>query len=198
MQSFDREIMNRIMVTVAGLLMSTVLLTSCSDGNWGSDYHSTAKEQVKSAGIDAKVIAGKMTSNNDFVTIEFKGDITRNELFKSVEALSAMDIPENADRRVEWKTGKVKGDSILMFNNSKPNLNEIEKLAQVVEASEGKLDHLSLNLNSDGKLPAPTPQIIFTVDKSIPPVEAQVLRDKLNKITEPVSQPEPLTSADFQ
>lgn len=183
--------MNRVTATVTALLMSTLLLTSCSDGNWDSEYHSIAKEQVRSAGLDAKVIAGQMTSRNEFVTIEFKGDITREELFKSVEALSVMNIPAKADRRVAWKTGKAKGESILMFNNPSPEMNDIEKLAQVIEASEGKLNHLSLNLNSDGKNPAPNPQIIFRVNENVSSADAQRLHEKLDKITDPVQKTDP-------
>lgn len=132
------------------LIISSLALTSCggflNDGNWGSEYYSIAKEKVAAAGLDGKVIAGKMTSGNDFVSIEFN-DITGDELIKASEVLATMNIPEATDRSIKWESKDKKIPSHLMFNTSKPNQDQIHKYAKIWDASKENVVYAAYNLN---------------------------------------------------
>jgi hypothetical protein len=134
--------------SVLTLAVCSLLLTACSfDGNMGSEYYSTAKQQVAAAGLDGKVIAGKMTSGNDFVTIEFD-DITGDEMVKAATVLATMPIPANADRRIDWKSHKEDDlPNYLMFNTSTPNMDQISKYAQTWDAYSDNIVWATYNLN---------------------------------------------------
>lgn len=174
--------MKKVAGSIGALLMSALLLTSCSDGSQDSPYYSMTKEQVKSAGLKAKVSVGKLTSQDHFVTLEFNDHLTREQLLKSVEILSSVDVPEETERRVEWDMGKYKGNSSILFNTSTPDMEEVEKLAKVLDITEGELNNVYLNLNSDGEPPEVKPRIVFNVDERLTDQENQKTTDEINAI----------------